>query len=101
MAAKQTGREDTVVAIDLDGKKTVQGRSDQDTVSFHICFRTCFCFRTSFKVKEYKRRAPKDFILIEKTEHSLQKTFIYDLHGNVTKFLDIVYYIYVENKNLH
>jgi hypothetical protein len=38
------------------------------------------------KVKEYKRGANKDYLPIEKTEHTRKKTFIYDLNG-ITKVL--------------
>ena len=38
------------------------------------------------KVKEYKRGANKDYIPIEKTEHTRKKTFIYDFNG-ITKIL--------------
>ena len=38
--------------------------------------------------KNYKRGANKDYIPIEKTEHTRKKTFIYDFNGNFTKVLD-------------
>ena len=38
--------------------------------------------------KNYKRGANKDYIPIEKTEHTRKKTFIYDFNGNYTKVLD-------------
>ena len=38
--------------------------------------------------KNYKRGSNKDYIPIEKTEHTRKKTFIYDFNGNYTKVLD-------------
>ena len=49
--------------------------------------------------KNYKRGANKDYIPIEKTEHTRKKTFIYDFNGNVTKILgDYLLNIYRQQK---
>ena len=37
--------------------------------------------------KKYKRGANKDYIPIEKTEHTRKKTFVYDFNGNFTEIL--------------
>ena len=39
------------------------------------------------KVKEYNKGTNKDYIPLEKTEHTRKKTFVYDFNGNVTKIL--------------
>ena len=41
------------------------------------------------KIKEYKRGENKDYVPIEKTEHTRKKTFIYPFNGNVTKILNM------------
>ena len=40
------------------------------------------------KIKEYKRGENKDYVPIEKTEHTRKKTFIYPFNGNITKILN-------------
>ena len=36
-------------------------------------------------VKNYKKSANKDYIPIEKTEHTRKKTFVYDFNGSIQK----------------
>ena len=38
-------------------------------------------------VKNYKKSANKDYIPIEKTEHTRKKTFVYDFNGSIQKVL--------------
>jgi hypothetical protein len=40
------------------------------------------------KIKEYKRGENKDYVPIEKTEHTRKKTFVYNFNGNVAKVLN-------------
>ncbi len=40
-----------------------------------------------FNFKNYQRQNNKDYIPIEKREHTRKKTFVYDFNDNVTKFL--------------
>ncbi len=42
-------------------------------------------FEVYLNFKNYKRGNYKDYIPIEKTEHTRKKTFVYDLNGYVTK----------------
>ncbi len=38
-------------------------------------------------VKNYKKSSNKDYIPVEKTEHTRKKTFVYDFNGSVQKVL--------------
>ena len=54
------------------------------------------------KFKNYKRGSNKDYIPIEKTEHTRKKTFVYAFNGNFTKLLgNYLLNIYINNKNSH
>ena len=57
------------------------------------------------KIKNYKIGSNKDYVPIEKTEHTRKKTFVYPFNGNITKILNNylmnIYKLYINNKSLH
>ena len=53
------------------------------------------------KFKNYKRGSNKDYIPIEKTEHTRKKTFVYDFNGNFTKVLGNYLLNIYKNQKIH
>ena len=65
----------------------------QDSIYFHFYnfITDDYLYKVSeeyLKIKKYKIGSNKDYLPIEKTEHTRKKTFVYAFNGNITKILN-------------